>query len=172
VASKSEHLHLNDSQKSRLLNSALAADERTIPSDENEHRGDLLCDLLRRPLPAPGTVCHGDSLPTRICSGELRSVFGPPVRELLLDPRIDLATLKQIKDMAKKQGEQSASAAEKDAFLVVYFSAIARALILHGERITRHTTQDLTRFFNSYAKCTWVASELSTIFGQAHDMMT
>jgi len=164
VAEESGHLHLNDGQKSRLLGFALDADKVVRPLDENEQRGDLLCDLLRCPLPVREVACD-PSVPAASSShAGLRSVFGPCIRELLLDPKTDVATLQRIKDYAKTLGRDAGSEVEKDVFLAVYFAAIAAAMVFHDKRITEHRDQDLTQFLDSVAHAAWMPSDLKGLF--------
>lgn len=169
MTEESRHLHLNDGQKSRLLGFALAADQPAAPPDENEQRGDLLCDLLRCPLPAHGVPCNADVPPASITHGGLRSVFGPSIRELLQDSKTDLAVLQRVKDYAKTLGRDAGSDVEKDVFLAIYFAAIAAAMVFHNERITEHTDQDLTQFLDSFAHAAWMPRDLAGLLSSAKE---
>ena len=103
---------------------------------------------------------------TAACQG-LRSVVGPPIGELLKDPKTSVAVLKEIKQYAKARGIQAASEREKDVFLAIYFAAIAGALAYHGEHITEHADTDLARFFGHYVSAEWMPSSLRELFGRA-----
>jgi hypothetical protein len=93
----------------------------------------------------------------------LRTVLGPPLGEVLQDPKSDVMVLRQIKDHAKRLGEHASSIAEKDVFLAVYFAAIASALTLHNARITRHSNQDLARFLALYGQAAWIPADLQAL---------
>ena len=164
MATESGHLSLNDGQKSRLLGVALAADKPVPAPDENEQRGDLLCDLLRCSLPAPEAASVTGGTATRSSHGGLRSVFGPSIREVLLNPKTDVATLQKIKDYAKTLGQDAGSEVEKDIFLALYFAAIAAAMAFHREHITEHTDADLAQFFAYYVSAEWVPGGLRELF--------
>ena len=167
MAKESERLHLSDGQKSRLLGFALDADKPTVPPDENEQRGDLLYDLLRCPLPVREAPCNADVLAANGSHSGLRSVFGPSIRELLQDPKTDVAMLQRVKEYAKTLGRNAGSDVEKDVFLAVYFAAIAAAMVFHGERITEHVNADLARFLMSYARAIWMPPNLVELFVKA-----
>jgi hypothetical protein len=158
---------MTDGQKTRLLGLALEPDKRATALNGDEERGDLLYDMLRRPL--PGDRPSRESLAPSAdgsCQG-LRSVLGPPLSELLQDPKADIAVLKQIKERAKKLGEHASSKTEKEVFLAVYFAAIACALAFHNERITQHSDHDLTRFFDLYGQAGWVPRDMKGLFRKA-----
>lgn len=162
VAKKTDNLELTDKQKTRLLSLALES-ERSVPLDQDEEKGDLLCDILRCPLPVAG--CPNDAV-----NGAPRrpqSVCGPSLDELLSEPETSLTTLKRIKKYAKTLGRSASSEAEKEVFLAVYFGAIARALTSHGERITDHSGVDLVQFLNAYAHTEWMRVDLRELFAKA-----
>lgn len=167
MTEESEHRHLDDGQKSRLLGFALDADRPVPPPDENEQRGDLLYDLLRCPLPVGGVPCDAGVPATSSSHGGLRSVFGPSIRELLQDPKTDVATLQRVKEYAKTLGRNAGSDIEKDVFLAVYSAAIAAASAYHGEHITEHADTDLAQFFGYYASAEWIPGSLRELFRRA-----
>jgi hypothetical protein len=167
VAEESVHLRLSDGQKSRLLGLALDADRPLPPPDENEQRGDLLWDLLRCPLPAHEPPPDAGIPAASSSHSGLRSVFGPPIRELLLDPKTDVAALQRIKEYAKTLGRNAGSEVEKDAFMAIYFAAIAAAMAFHNERITEHSDQDLAQFLISYERVAWMPANLRELLTKA-----
>jgi hypothetical protein len=163
VARKTNNLELNDRQKTRLLSLALEPEPSDPPLDEDEEKGDLLCDVLRCPLPPGEHVPHI----SKGVSQEFRSVFGPSLGQLLTDPGIDITVLRQIKEYAKALGRTAGSDVEKEVFFAVYFGAIARALTSHGEYITEHADEDLIQFFGTYARAAWMRVDLRELFAKA-----
>mgnify|MGYP006981297030 CR=1 FL=1 len=136
MAEDTDRLDLTDRQKTRLLSLGLEPDRPAASADADEQRGDLLCDLLRCPLPAQPAEQGASSV-----VGEKRSfaggaVMGPRLDELLLDPSTDLAVLRRVKEYAKSLGKGAESDVQKDAFLTIYFAAIAAAVVFHEGRIT------------------------------------
>lgn len=160
-----DNLELNDGQKTRLLSLGLEPDRPGAMPDENEQRGDLLCDILRCPLPTDG---QEEPAATAAQSySPFRSVAGPPLRELLLAPETDIAVFRRIKDYAKTMGKKAGTEVEKDAFLAVYLAAIAAARIFHSDRITEHSDTDLAQFFDFFARRPWMPTILVGLFTEA-----
>ena len=167
VGKQPHDLNLSDRQKTRLLSIALNTDDQeTSPSGE-EKRGDLLCDILRRPLPNRGFGFDGRSPGTCTSDLTLPSVCGPPIRELLGASDTDVSVLRRIKEYAKKAGAHVESEVEKDVFLAVYFAAIAAALAFRGERITEHADENLAHFFADFAVAGWMTTDLAGLFDRA-----
>lgn len=157
---RSDNLELNDGQKTRLLSLGLEPDRPATMPDGDEQRGDLLCDILRRPLPPP-LAEHGPPSPA------LRAIAGPPLRELLLDSKTDVAELRGVKEYAKTMGQKASTEVEKDVYLAVYFAAIAAARLFHSDRITEHSDTDLARFLEFFARQPWMPTILVGLFTEA-----
>jgi hypothetical protein len=164
VAEETDKLSLTNGQKTRLLGLALEPDKPAFAADADEERGDLLWDILRQPLPMDRPSREALSAGSNGPYQRLQTMLGPPLGEVLQNPKTDIIIFRQIKDLAKRLGEQAAPKAEKDVFLVVYFAAIAGALAFHNERITRHSNQDLIRFFGLYGEAGWVSTEIKGLF--------
>lgn len=159
------NLELNDGQKTRLLSLGIESDRPAEMPDGDEQRGDLLCDILRHPLPADG---QAEPAATAVQSYLIfQSVAGPPLRELLLAPETDIAALRRIKEYAKTMGKKAGTDVEKDAFLAVYLAAIAAAKLFHSDRITEHSDMDLTRFLEFFARQPWMPTILVGLFTEA-----
>lgn len=167
MARDTDSLNLTDRQKTRLLHLALGPSDPGAPRSEDEERGDLLHDILRCSLPLRGGLHEGSgAAATTSCRG-LRSVVGPPIGELLQNPKTSVAVLKEIKRYAKARGTQAASDREKDVFLAIYFAAIAAALVFHAQRITEHFEGNLARFLRSFANAAWIPADLADLFRKA-----
>jgi len=165
VDERTDILRLNDRQKTRLLSLGLEPDRPAAMPDGHEQRGDLLCDILRRPLPPDG---QGEPAAITVQSYPVfRSVAGPPLRELLLDPKTDIAVLHRIKEYAKAMGQKAGTEAEKDVFLAIYLAAIAAAKLFHSDRITEHADTDLARFLEFFARQPWMPTVLVALFQKA-----
>jgi len=167
MAKDTDSLSLTDWQKTRLLDLALGLPDPGEPRNEDEERGDLLHDILRCSLPLRAGPREGSRLPATTSGQGLRSVVGPPIVELLQDPKTSVAVLKKIKQYAKARGSQAASEREKDVFLAIYFAAIAAALAFHAERITEHVEGKLAQFLHSFANVTWMPTDLADLFRKA-----
>lgn len=168
MSKKTDNLKLTDQQKTRLLHIALSPGVADAPANEDEMRGDLLCDILRQPLPAelPERAASFPDRAAKPCSTFL-AMAGRTLRELLLDPKTDVFVLHRIKEYAKMLGTKAESEVEKDVFLAVYFAAIAAAGLFHSRQITEHSATNLDRFLASFARLPWIPSDLAGLFADA-----
>ena len=166
-AKDTNSLGLTDGQKTRLLHLAIGPPDPGEPRSEDEERGDLLHDILRCSLPLRADSHGGLRDAGAAPSQGLRSVVGPPIGELLLDPKTGIDLLKDIKVYAKARGSQATSEREKDVFLAIYFAAIAAALVSRQERITEHSEGNVAQFLHSLANMVWIPDNLADLFREA-----
>jgi hypothetical protein len=167
VTKQPEQLNLNDQQKTKLFSLALDADERAASTSGDEERGDLLCDILRCPLPAQDLEFGACPRTMRRSHSTLSLVYGPPMRDLLDSPETDVSILRRIKEYAKALGSRAELDVEEDVFFAIYFAAIAAARVFHGERITDHTDEDLAGFLADFALAGWMRANLAVLFKKA-----
>ncbi len=160
-------MELNNRQKTRLLSLGLDSDHPAATPDENEQRGDLLCDVLRGSLPAQNAESGDSSSIPGMGRPAFRTIVGASLQELLRNPTTDVGILRRIKDYAKALGTTAGSEVEKDVFLAIYFAAIAAALAHHAERITEHADADMAMFFSYYASGEWIPANLRALFQNA-----
>ena len=163
MSDQRDNVDLTDEQKTRLFGLGLEPIRPTNVFDEDEVRGDLLCDILRYRLPVQEHRSHT----THNRAQGLGSVLGPSVGELLRNPQSEIHELTRIKDHAKALGAKAGSDVEEDVFLAVYFMAIAAAIRSFGKRITNHSTRDLVHFLDSFAKASWVPFDLAKLLQEA-----
>jgi hypothetical protein len=164
VDEPADNLKLNDRQKTRLLGLGLEPEQPiTIPNGD-EQRGDLLCDILRHPLPPNDQVQAKAIERSWVWS---RLIAGPPLWELLLDPGTEVAVLRRIKEYAKEMGQKAKSEVERDALLAVYFAAIAAARLSHSQQITEHSDHDIREFLRVFATSSWVPQRFCDLFARA-----
>jgi hypothetical protein len=167
VDGQDDNLELNDGQKTRLLSLGIEPDRPAAMPDGDEQRGDLLCDILRRPLPPDGQAQQEVSSTLGQACPPFRAIVGPPLRELLLDPKTDVAVLRRIKEYAKTMGQKAETEAEKAVFLAIYLVAIAAAMVFHSQRITEHSDTDLARFWEFFARVSWIPIDLMRVLAEA-----
>jgi hypothetical protein len=99
---------------------------------------------------------------------DLLPLTGKTFRDALLDPTVSVAALTQIKDYGKKLAtEPTASAAEHETAMTIYFAAIASSLVFHGQKISSHPYETLTRSFTVLTEKPWLPPELASLFQRA-----
>ncbi len=164
---EAKKIELTGEQKTRLLSLGLEPKLNEDGIDIDVKKADLLYDVLSHPMPVDISVIN--SMPTALkglCQ-RLPAVAGEPLGDLLQNPERGISVIKQIKEYAKQSGTSATSEIESDIFLVIYYGAIANALLFHNMKITQHSYKDLEQFFCSFTKKDWVLSELTELFKKA-----
>jgi len=164
---ESNNFDLTESQKSRLFGLGLESSPCDGSTDTNDQKRDLLYDILSSRLPVEPSVV--DSLPRVVkdLCPSLNSVAGDTIGDLLGNPQTEISTIKRIKWYAKESGTSTESETQTDVYLVVYYAAIASALLFHGKKITQHPYEDLQEFFLSFSQEAWVLEEIKDLFRKA-----
>jgi hypothetical protein len=160
-------LRLNTENTSRLLGLGLDRESDTTSTDPNDQKEQQLLDILRSKLPLRPAL--EIALPEMAISlaEELESLSGSTLGELLLNSKTYLKLLKKIKDYAKQLGASATGQIEREVMLVVYYAAIAAALIYHDSRISEHSYKDLKTSFNKLLSTTWILPSLTELFEKA-----
>jgi len=132
--------------------------------------GELLRARLAGTLPVDTAVVNASPAMLGRLRGELLSLAGRPLEEVLLDADTDLDVIKVIKDYGKKLAALRDSEADHSAAIAVYFGAIASALLFHSEKITSYSYEHLQGAFDELIGDTWIPTELSRHFSKAYEM--
>jgi hypothetical protein len=133
----------------------------------SRQKADMLSRSLSQPLPldksqidvlpsALGQLCHSIGL-----------LAGEAIGELLSNPSTGIAAVRKIKHYSKQLSAQAKSTAENDVAIVMYYAAIAHALVFHGHRITRFSFERLDNSFSCLIKERWISRDLSVLLKAA-----
>ena len=166
---KEETTHgLGPQQLARLLAIGLRAHHSQGNPGNSQTPADVLQNILDRELPLD--PASPNSLPTVLnwTSDEVLSAAGRTIRDLLLNPQTHLVVVRTLKDYGKGLVRRAGSGAKETAATVIYYAAIASALVFHGRKITRHSYGTLYEAYTELGKKTWIPSELKDLFGRAH----
>ncbi|MDP2897086.1 MAG: hypothetical protein Q8Q12_11105 [bacterium] len=128
---------------------------------------DELRDMLGAKLPLD--PAKSDSLPAilkRPCD-EMLSAYGQTIGYLLLSPKTDLNVIRTLKDYFKELVSRRPPNAKQAAAIVVYYAAIASALVFHRQKISRHSYDKLHQAYTELEQKPWVPSELKCLFEKA-----
>jgi hypothetical protein len=120
----------------------------------------------------PLDVSVADSLPAvlgRPCDC-LRGYRGRSTAEVLLDPQADVSALTVLKDYAKELVRRSRSEVTTSVATVLYYAAIASAIVFHDTKITRHGYGQLERSFAELAGEPWLTADLQTLIAGARQI--
>ena len=142
---------------------------QSVESDQDLARLELLRDMLAGKMPLDRVVAQ--ALPkvlSQLCE-DIRPFTDDSFGLLLTDPDTDLSVIKQIKAYHKGLAKHVKSKPERDVIAVLYYTAIASALVYHRERITSFSNEHLRRAFMKYNGYGWLTQELRSLFLKASD---
>jgi hypothetical protein len=133
----------------------------------NQDKVELLHGILKSAL-----VCHAtwiESLPEILQRAYLEpGMYIAGSGECVLsDPVISLAMIKRIKDYSKALAKETCSDPQCEIATVLYYSAIASALVFHNEVITKRSYSKLCQSFSSLSSLPWLPPELVKLLQKA-----
>ena len=158
---------LSPEQLARLLEMGLNKEDDRQSGKDSSTRADVLEKMLTSDLSLDPAV--PESLPAvlkRPCE-ELPGATGRTLGQLLLNPQCDLGILRTLKDYGKALSGASHPEAEQAAAVVIYYAAIASALLFHGQRITQHSWGKLRDAYAQLNRKSWITAELKELFQKA-----
>lgn len=131
------------------------------------HRAGCLEQILSQSLPMDRAAA--ELLPElfRPFCRSMGLVTDEPVLGLLLNPGTPQELLGRIKQGAKTMMGEAVLESQRDAAGVVYYAAIAAALIRHGQRITGLPYSQLGYTLGRLKDRKWIPSELRGLFQEA-----
>ena len=131
-------------------------------SDRDADRAALLQEYLARKLPCSRT------LQRHMRDGNQPSaIVDDPLGVLLTRTGVELGVLAAIKDYSKEQVVSAKTQEQTDVATVLYYAAIASALIHHQQSISRTPGKQLEQAFTQLARRVWLPTDLVTFFKQA-----
>jgi hypothetical protein len=113
---------------------------------------DSLSDVLDKPCP------------------ELQPIAGRTLGDVLMDPTTPLATLETLKQYGKGLSLRWEEGPEHVVAAMIYFAAIAAALVFHGRKITTRSHRDLADLLRILMNDRWITPELAGLFDSARTM--
>ena len=160
---------LKPDKLAQLWNMGSKMDRSDSKQSDDQKKADLLCDRLAQKIPFDHVVAQ--LLPkalAQVCK-DIQPFTGNSYGVLINDPLTDVTILKQIKDDNKKLSQHIKSNDEYDVVIVVYYAAIASALVFHDRRITSFSYGHLNEKFISLLELTWLTSDIRNLFLKARD---
>lgn len=141
------------------------------PSDDGaeaeDEKAGLLRDCLSEALPLREEVADVLPVMLRRMVKQLPRLRGQTLHALLTDPRSRLDDLERAKSEAKKAIADAQTNAEYEVAGVLYYAAIACALLYHGRKMTRHSHEQLADAFRVLKSKEWISGELRELFTRA-----
>jgi hypothetical protein len=132
-------------------------------------KAELLRDRLAHRLPAEGLVARRLLACLADLREEILSSTDQSIEQCLFASDTSIETLTRIKDYGAVLSRASQSEAEQETANVIYYGAIAAALIFHARRITEFKLADLEGAFTTLSGVSWLHPSLAGHFRQAMD---
>jgi hypothetical protein len=158
---------LSPEQLARLLAMGLHQEDNAESGEESTTNSDMLQDLLMSELALDPEMPESVPVVLKRPCEELSDVAGQTLSQVLLSPQTDLAVIQTMKDYGKALSRRGAGEAGRAGAIVVYYAAIASALVFHAHKITQHSYQTLREAYVELEQKPWVPPELRDLFRRA-----
>lgn len=154
-------------QVSALLKIAEDLPSESGKVDDIQRKSELLCDLLAQPFSTHIRKSESPSATLSHIPTLVDVLSDETIKEILLNPKTELSLIKKIKVFAKQLSNSSGDKEEHDAATVIYYAAIAHALVYHEEKITSFSDNELRKAFSKLGREKWVIKSLVELFQKA-----
>lgn len=167
---KSMTFGLDPKKLADLLRVGSDTKQSEVQVTPEQKRSELLRDRIGEALPpdssVPGTMPIS---PNSLCQA-LGVLGGKPIVELLQNPEPDISLIECIKDYNQRLSQCTKSKAEHDVTIVIYYAAIACALVFHKKKITKFSFERLGHSFSSLIEKKWITDQIKKLFSQARSI--
>jgi hypothetical protein len=89
---------------------------------------------------------------------------------VLSDPDVDVAVVQQIKDHAKELAKGAQSDLQREVATMIYYAAIASALVYHDTVITKRAYGKLHQSFDKLRHKTWLGRGIGDLLRRASEI--
>jgi hypothetical protein len=137
---------------------------------EAEKKEEMLHRLLSGTLPLEKSQI--DMLPAvlgQLCR-TLGLLAGESIISLVQNPAADISLIERIKQYGRELSDHAHSEDEREVATVIYFAAIANALMFHKSKISKLSYEKLESAFLRLMKEAWISSELRVLFSNVHKL--
>ena len=161
---------LNREKLSKLWQMGKDIPQQQADFNEEQRKAELLQAQLAESLPLDAGMQHLlPNILAAVCR-KFKPFIGCSIKDLLLDPQTDLLVIKTIKDLQKKRAESACSELQQDVATVVYYAAIASALVYHHIKITKFSYKALDCTFTELSQNNWLIKDLKILFISALEL--
>ena len=132
-----------------------------------ENPAKMLRDELAEVMPGSSLLFPAVSEISENRQDSMTTLAGKSLQQVLFSPDSGIDQLQLIKEASKHLTITSVSEAERAVANTLYHAAIARCLILHNKKVTKHSYEKLDESFALLMEKDWMAEELVTLFSNA-----
>jgi hypothetical protein len=149
---------------SELLKIAEDLPSESDKVDDTQRKSELLCDLLAQPFSYHIRKCESLGATLSHIPTLIDVMSDETIKDLLINSKTGLSIIKKIKDFAKQLSSSSGDKAEHDVANVIYYAAIAHALVYHQERITTFSCEELRKAFLKLKEENWITKSIGNLY--------
>ena len=160
---------LSPEQLAHLLAMGLHQEDDQGSGEGSRTNSDMLQHMLMSELPLDPAMPESVPVVLKRPCEELSDVVGQTLSQLLLNSQTGFEVIQTLKDYAKALSRRGTQQPKHGAAAVIYYAAIASALVFHRHKITRHSYETLREAFSQLAKKNRVSTELGELFRKGRE---
>jgi len=166
-SNKKSTFGLRIGQLAGLFAVAVKNQESPEPEYADENLAQMLRSELVEVMPGSSLLFPAVSEISENRRNYMTTLAGNTLEQVLFSPDTSMAQLQLIKEAGKHLTIMSVSGTERAVANTIYHAAIARCLILHHKKITKHSFKKLDESFALLIGKDWMAAELVELFSDA-----
>ena len=164
---KTTLFELEPKKLAKVLNicSEAQAEEADIPKEQQ--KAELLQDRLSETLLC-GSLKNSSLRKELVHLCTMAGIASTEsIRNLLTNPEGDIELIEKIKRHGKRLSQTTSSEIEHETANVIYYAAIASALVYHKKKITQFSYEELKEAFAVFVETEWISNDLKELFEKA-----
>jgi hypothetical protein len=170
MAENSKTFGLGPDKLAQLLDNTYTRGQNVSLRTGAEEKADALHACLSETWPNSSEPVSSLQDILKRLSQDLPPKQGECMGYLLCNPKTSIETLKSIKEASQHGMAETRSQVTYEILVVIYYSAIAAALVHSGQRITGYTRRELAQSLSSLIQRGWIPAKLIRLFEKARQI--
>ncbi len=170
MSEKSKTFGLSPEKIAELLR--MGADEHNYEKaiSAEQKKAELLVDRLTEPLPLSPSIMKLLPDISSLLTGVVGGCDSESIGNLLKSPEVEISVLRKIKNYNNDLSKCAESKIKRDVAVVLYYGALASALVIYNKRISRFSYKNMERSFSSLIGKSWITTDLVKLFTKAREI--
>lgn len=161
---------LSPEKMAELLRMGTDEQNGAEPISDDQQKAELLVDRLAEPLPLSPSVMKLLPDISSLLTGVVGGCGSEPIGNLLKNSDVEISVLRKIKNYNNDLSKCAEAKIDRDIAVVLYYAAIASALVFYNKRISGLSYKDLDKSFSSLIGKSWIKTELVRLFTKAREI--
>jgi hypothetical protein len=151
----------------KILNACSEDQSNDTDIPEDQKKAELLQDRLSETLMSGSLKnSHLRKELNHLCT-MAGIAYSEPIRNILINSNSDIELIQKIKRHGKRLSQTTSSEIEHETANVIYYAAIASALVVHEKKITQFSYKDMEKAFSVFIETGWISNDLKELFEKA-----